>query len=66
MAELRKEDRDRIEYVGSMLGELLRMTDSGKAPMLSYLIEMAYIEARDVAESGNASGAGRNKRDAVA
>ena len=66
VVELRREDRDRIEYVGAMLGELQRMTDSDRAPLLRYLIEMACIEARTMIEADKVSGNGRNKRDAVA
>ena len=49
-----------------MLAELRQMTGCEQCAMLSYLIEMAYIEARDIVEQDGASGRGRNKRDAVA
>lgn len=37
-----------IAYVRQMLGELGGVARSEKADMLSYLIEMAYLEAGDV------------------
>lgn len=49
-----------------MLAELRQMAGGEECGMLSYLLEMAYIEARDVMERDGTSGRGRNKRDAVA
>ena len=66
MAEIRDQERERIEYVGAMLAELLRMTDAGRYPLLSYFIEMACLEAQHVKDGEKASGDGRKKRDAVA
>ncbi|WP_328592423.1 hypothetical protein [Martelella alba] len=39
---------DSIEYIRQMLGELRRLADSSGEDMLSYLIDMAYIEATDL------------------
>lgn len=66
MVEIRQTDRDRLEYVSAMLAELRQMAGGEECGMLSYLLEMAYIEARDVMERDGTSGRGRNKRDAVA
>ena len=66
MVEIRQTDPDRLEYVSAMLAELRQMAGCEECGMLSYLLEMAYIEARDVMERDGASGRGRNKRDAVA
>ncbi|WP_176085191.1 hypothetical protein [Martelella sp. HB161492] len=39
---------DSIEYIRQMLGELRRLADASGEDMLSYLIDMAYIEATDL------------------
>lgn len=38
----------KIAYVRQMLGELRTVADAEGCAMLSYLIEMAYIEATDI------------------
>jgi len=66
VADIRPEDRDRIEYVSAMLIELLRMTDANRFPVLSYFIEMACLEARHIQDNEQTSGDRGKKRDAVA
>ncbi|MAS08338.1 MAG: hypothetical protein CL534_27105 [Ahrensia sp.] len=66
MAEIRREDRERIEYVSAMLVELLRMSDAKRFPVLSYFIEMACLEARHIQDNDKASDDRGKKRDAVA
>jgi len=66
VAEIRREDRERIEYVSAMLVELLRMTDAKRYPVLSYFIEMACLEARHIQDNDKASDDRGKKRDAVA
>ncbi|MFZ2101324.1 MAG: hypothetical protein WAU86_12245 [Oricola sp.] len=66
MAEIRQADLDRLEYVSTMLAELRRMAACENCGTLSYLIEMAYLEAREVIERDDASGRRGDKRDAVA
>lgn len=39
---------DTLEYVHAMLGELRTMTRREHYEMLTYLIEMAYLEAGDM------------------
>lgn len=40
-----------IHYVRQMLGELRGVAEAEKADMLSYLIEMAFMEAGDLLEA---------------
>lgn len=49
-----------------MLVELLRMTDANRFPVLSYFIEMACLEARQLQDNEDASNDRGKKRDAVA
>ena len=66
VAEDRHTDRDRLEYLTAMLAELRRMSGGDEHPMLSYLIEMAWLEARGILDDDGASGRTRDKRNAVA
>jgi hypothetical protein len=65
VSDTRQIDCERLEYVSAMLAELRRLSGDDRHPMLSYLIEMAWLEARDIIDSGGKSGCG-DKRDAVA
>ena len=38
-----------LDYIQSMLGQLRNMAEAEQCDMLAYLIEMAYVEASDVA-----------------
>lgn len=45
-------DRGRAEaldYIKTMLGQLRTMAEAERCDMLTYLIEMAYVEANDIA-----------------
>lgn len=46
--------KNRLDYLQSMLGQLKIMADSEGFDMLAYLIEMAQIEARDMMRSKQA------------
>lgn len=65
VSDTRQIDCERLEYVSSMLAELRRLSGGDQHPMLSYLIEMAYLEARNIIDSDGKSGCS-DKRDAVA
>lgn len=65
MSYTRQTDCERLEYVSSMLAELRRLSGGDRHPMLAYLIEMAWLEARDIIDNDDKSGC-RDKRDAVA
>ena len=50
MQEREKKRRDEaLDYIQSMLGELRTMADAERYDMLAFLIEMAYVEAGDIA-----------------
>ena len=50
MQEKGKKRRDEaLDYIQSMLGELRTMADTERYDMLAFLIEMAYVEAGDIA-----------------
>lgn len=40
---------DALEYMQAMLGQLRKMAEAERYDMLAYLIELAYMEASDVA-----------------
>ncbi len=37
-----------LQFIQSMLGQLRQMAESERCDMLSYLIEMAYVECSDI------------------
>lgn len=37
-----------LDYIQSMLGQLRTMAEAERCDMLTYLIEMAYVEASDI------------------
>jgi len=39
---------DTLDYLQSMLGQLRNMAEAERCDMLTYLIEMAYVEASDI------------------
>jgi hypothetical protein len=63
------DSRKRIEtldYMQSMLGQLRVMAENERCDMLAYLIEMAFLEAGEVARGERPSRASREKRGSVA
>jgi hypothetical protein len=55
-----------LDYIQSMLGQLRLMADGERCGMLTYLIEMAYVEAGDVIHGERPSSIGLNKRNTSA
>jgi hypothetical protein len=55
----------KLQYVQEMLRDLCSMTKSDRQPMLSYLIEMAYLEASDRLRELHASKHGDRPRQAA-
>ena len=55
-----------LDYIQSMLGQLRTMADAERCGLLAYLIEMAYVEAGDVALGELPSKPGLNKRNTSA
>jgi len=45
-----------LDYLQSMLAQLRAMAAAERCDMLAYLIEMAYLEATDVARKDRTSG----------
>ena len=45
----RKRRTEALDYMQSMLGELRTMAKAERHGLLAYLIEMAYLEASDIA-----------------
>lgn len=48
MNDVKTRRLESLQYVQSMLGQLRQMTDAERCDMLSYLIEMAYVECSDM------------------
>lgn len=53
MAECRKKTirNERLDYIQSMLGQLSQMAKGERYDVLVYFIEMAYVEAGDIARA---------------
>lgn len=69
MTELLELEEDRIEklrFIQSMLGEMRTMAEAERCDMLTYLIEMAYIEASDVVRAKSSELMAGDERNAVA
>jgi hypothetical protein len=49
-------EAETLEYIRAMLRELRSLAKGERAEMLSYLIEMAYVEASDLLRNENADG----------
>ena len=48
MSDAQTRRLDSLQYVQSMLGQLRLMAEGERCDMLSYLIEMAYVECSDI------------------
>ena len=46
--DMRQNRLDRIRYIQAMLGELRIMAEAERCDLLTYMIEMAYIESSDI------------------
>ncbi|MEN0000593.1 MAG: hypothetical protein AAF940_06890 [Pseudomonadota bacterium] len=68
--EIKQKRAERLRYIQSMLGELRQMAEAERLDMLTYLIEMAYVEASDIARGARPRRKSKPKpsdqRDAVA
>lgn len=54
---------DTLDYLQSMLGQLRALAEAERYDMLAYLIDMAYVEASDVARGARPSTIRKNKGD---
>lgn len=63
---------ERLRYIQALLGELRTLSEAERCNMLTYMIEMAYVEASDILRGQRpmrispANQDASNKRDAVA
>lgn len=63
---------ERLRYIQALLGELRTLSDAERCNMLTYMIEMAYVEASDILRGQRplrispANQEQSNKRNAVA
>ncbi len=48
MTDIRRSKIERLSYIQSMLGEMRTLASAERCDMLTYLIEMAYVEASDI------------------
>lgn len=55
-----------LDYLQSMLGQLRTMAEAERCDMLTYLIEMAYVEASDIIRGERPHRVERNRRSDVA
>ena len=58
--------QDTLEYLQAMLGQLRIMAEAERCDMLSYLVEMAYIEASDILRGERPLRVRQEKRDSAA
>lgn len=65
-SQIRQARLDRLRYIQAMLGELRTMADAERCDLLTYMIEMAYIEASDIVRGHRPLRVVRDKRDSVA
>jgi hypothetical protein len=66
MFERKKPRLETLHYVQAMLGQLRQMSDAERCEMLSYLIEMAYVECSDIVRGDRPSRIREEKRSAAA
>ena len=57
---------DALDYIQAMLGQLRAMAQAERFEMLSYLIEMAYVEANDIIRTEKHSGIDQKRGDGAA
>lgn len=55
-----------LDYLQSMLGQLRTMAEAERCDMLTYLIEMAYVEASDIIRGERPARVQQDKRRDVA
>jgi hypothetical protein len=55
-----------LQYMQSMLGQLRQMAEAERCDMLSYLIEMAYVECSDIVRGDRPLRVSEQKRHSAA
>jgi hypothetical protein len=66
MFDNKKQRLESLQYVQSMLGQLRQMADAERCDMLSYLIEMAYVECSDIVRGDRPLRVAEQKRHSAA
>ncbi|MDH6229479.1 hypothetical protein M2281_000051 [Mesorhizobium soli] len=54
---------DTLDYIQTLLGQLRAMAEAERCDMLTYLIEMTYVEASDIIRGERASRVLQDKRN---
>jgi hypothetical protein len=66
MSEQKTRRFECLQYIQSMLGQLRQMADAERCDMLSYLIEMAYVESSDILRGDRPLRVNEQKRHSAA
>jgi hypothetical protein len=66
MADANSRRLESLQFIQSMLGQLRQMADAERYNMLSYLIEMAYVESSDILRGDRPLRIQEQKRDTAA
>ena len=66
MADANLRRLESLQFIQSMLGQLRQMADAERYNMLSYLIEMAYVESSDILRGDRPLRIQEQKRDTAA
>jgi Cdc6-like AAA superfamily ATPase len=66
MNEQKTRRLESLQYIQSMLGQLRQMAEAERCDMLSYLIEMAYVESSDILRGDRPSRVNEQKRHSAA
>ena len=64
--QISKRRTDTLDYIQAMLGQMRTMAEAERCNMLSYLIEMAYVEASDIIRGERPLRVPQHKRDTAA
>jgi hypothetical protein len=57
---------EQLDYIQSILRQVRTMAETERCDMLAYLIDVAYLEARDILRSERPLRVGEDKRDGAA
>lgn len=63
--QLQGKRTETLNYVQAMLGQLRTMADAERCDMLTYLIEMAYVEVSDIIRGERPLRVGSKERDSA-
>ncbi len=66
MSQAQTRRTESLQFIQSMLGQLRQMAEAERCDMLSYLIEMAYVECSDILRGDRPLRVHENKRNSAA